>query len=295
MKSISQRSPEVIAAITLLTMLPLAANSLLARAAIGAQAIDPASFTTVRLLSGALMLWLIAVLSGHASAREVRGSWASAAMLFAYAAAFSFAYIDLSAGTGALILFGCVQATMWLVALWRGERPHGLAWVGLVAAFGGLVYLVSPGLSAPPPVAAGLMAAAGVAWGIYSLHGRGSTDPLADTAGNFVRSIPLTLALSLFWLGNMTWSAPGLLWAVVSGALASGVGYALWYSVLPRLSATRAATVQLSVPVIAALAGVILLGETLSVRLVLASVLILGGIGLALFAKSAESRSPAGN
>ncbi|MEW6646615.1 MAG: DMT family transporter [Pseudomonadota bacterium] len=286
MTGIPLRSPAFIIAVTLFTMLPLAANSLLARAAIGADAIDPASFTTVRLLSGAAMLWLIAVLSGHAGVREVRGSWASAAMLFAYAAAFSFAYIDLSAGTGALILFGCVQATMWLVALWRGERPHGLAWLGLVAACGGLVYLMSPGLTAPPPLAAGLMAAAGVAWGVYSLHGRGSADPLADTAGNFVRSIPLTIALSLVWLGDLTWSAAGLQWAVISGALASGVGYALWYSVLPQLSATRAATVQLSVPVIAALAGVVLLDEVLTLRLVLAAVLILGGIGLTLFARS---------
>lgn len=292
MTGLPLRSPAFIIAVTIFTMLPLAANSLLARAAIGAGAIDPASFTTVRLLSGALMLWLIAVLSGHASAREVRGNWLSAAMLFLYAAAFSFAYLDLSAGTGALILFGCVQATMWLVALWRGERPHGLAWLGLVAACGGLVYLVAPGLQAPPPLAAGLMAAAGVAWGIYSLHGRGSADALADTAGNFVRSLPLTALLSLLWLGQLQWSAPGLWWAVLSGALASGVGYALWYSVLPYLSATRAATVQLSVPVLAALAGVILLDEALTLRLVLASALILGGIGLALAARAAEGRAP---
>jgi drug/metabolite transporter (DMT)-like permease len=292
MTAIPLRSPAFVIAVTLFTMLPLAANSLFARAAIGADAIDPASFTTVRLLSGAVMLWLIAVVSGHASAREVRGNWLSAAMLFAYAAAFSFAYLDLSAGTGALILFGCVQATMWLAALWRGERPHGLAWLGLVAACGGLVYLMSPGLTAPPPLAAGLMAAAGVAWGVYSLHGRGSSDPLADTAGNFVRSLPLTALLSLLWLGQVQWSAPGLGWAVLSGALASGVGYALWYSVLPYLSATRAATVQLSVPVIAALAGVILLDETLTLRLVLAAALILGGIGLTLAASAAPGRPP---
>lgn len=271
-------------------MTAFAANSLFCRAALGTNTVDAASFTTVRLVSGALTLWLIVAFSGRGGAGLSSGSWTSAMMLFAYAAAFSFAYLSLSAGTGALILFGCVQVTMWLVALWRGERPPALAWVGQFAALGGLVYLVSPGLSAPSPVGAGLMAVAGIAWGVYSLRGRGSDDPLADTAGNFLRSVPLTLGLSLVLLGQMAWSSAGLLWAVLSGALASGVGYTTWYAVLPHLTATRAATVQLSVPVIAAVAGVVWLAEAVTLRLLLASLLILGGIGLALFARSAVAR-----
>lgn len=283
-----------VAALTLLAMVAFAANSLLCRMALGPQTVDAASFTTVRLVSGALTLWIIVLLTRKAGNGTLRGDWPSAAMLFTYAVTFSFAYLTLTTGTGALILFGSVQVTMWVVALWRGERPHPLAWVGLVAAFSGLVYLVSPGITAPSPGGAALMGLAGVAWGVYSLRGRGSADPLADTAGNFLRSVPLTLVLSLLLLNRFAGSGEGLLWAVLSGALASGVGYTIWYAALPHLTATRAATVQLSVPVIAAAAGTLVLAETVSMRLVIASVLILGGIGLALFAKSAAAaRRPA--
>jgi drug/metabolite transporter (DMT)-like permease len=249
--------------------------------ALGGGAIDAATFSTIRLSSGAVMLIVItAILEQRNSLFD--GNWTSATLLFLYAVAFSFAYISLSAGTGALILFGSVQATMLITALRSGERPHLLEWIGLVAALVGLVYLVFPGLAAPPLVRSILMAVAGISWGFYSLRGRGATAPLADTTNNFVRSLPLAFGVNLFTLPSIRVSGKGFLLAVVSGALASGVGYVIWYTALRGLTATRAATVQLAVPVLAAVGGVILLSETITLRLILSSVLILGGIGLAL-------------
>lgn len=269
--------------LTTLAMLAFAGNSLLCRVALKDTAIDPASFTSIRLLSGALTLWLIVRLrSGpHAPA----GGWASALALFGYAAAFSYAYVSLSAATGALLLFGAVQATMIGVGLWTGHRLAPRQWAGLVLAVGGLVGLLLPGLSAPPLVGAVLMLAAGVAWGIYSLRGRGGGDPTAVTAGNFIRSAPLGLALSLLTLPALSVDPAGIGYAVASGALASGVGYAIWYRALPGLQPASAASVQLSVPVIAAVGGVLLLGEPLTLRLLLASAAILGGIALVLLVR----------
>jgi len=273
--------------LTLLTMLAFAGNSLLCRAALRDTGIDAASFTTLRLVSGALVLWLL-TLRGRGG-RPRGGSWASAAALFVYAAAFSFAYISLPASTGALLLFGAVQATMIGYGLWKGERFRLLQWFGFLVALGGLVVLVLPGLAAPPLWGAGLMLGAGVAWGVYSLRGRGTGDPIRVTAGNFLRAAPAAVVLSLVTMNRTSLDPAGVGYALASGAVTSGLGYAIWYTALPALRATTAATVQLSVPVIAALGGVILLGEPVTLRLVVASVAILGGIGLVI----RERRRPA--
>ena len=271
--------------LTTLTMIAFASNSLLNRLALGQKTIDPTSYTTVRLASGAIMLFSIASLSRKNGQGSLRGSWTSAAFLFLYALCFSFAYLSLSAGTGALILFGSVQVTMLLVALLRGERPYWLEWIGVGLALGGLVYLVFPGLAAPSLLGSALMMMAGIAWGFYSIRGRGSQNPLADTAGNFVYAVPLVLLTRLLTFSDIHLSANGMLLAALSGALASGVGYMIWYAALRGLTTTRAAIVQLSVPVIAAWGGVLLLAETVSTRLLLAGVLILGGIALSVLSR----------
>lgn len=278
------------ALLTLLAMLAFAANSILCRLALTQTAIDPAGFTLLRIASGAASLWLIARATGHAKAGA--GSWRGAAALLAYAAAFSFAYLTMTAGTGALLLFGAVQATMILVGLYRGERLVALQWGGLGLALCGLALLLAPGLSAPDPLGALLMVAAGAAWGAYSLLGRASRDPIATTAGNFLRAVPMAAALALlsalagpFTGGGLRWDAGGLFYAVLSGALASGVGYAIWYAALPALTAARAASVQLSVPVITALAAVLALGERITPTLAVSSVAVLGGIALVIVGK----------
>lgn len=266
--------------LTALTMAAFAGNSLLCRAALKGTAIDAATFTTVRLVSGAVALWILVRLTR--GGRSGAGNWRSAAALFAYAIAFSLAYVHLTTATGALLLFAAVQATMISYGLWRGERFWWLQVVGLALAFGGLVGLLLPGLSAPPLLDALLMLGAGVAWGVYSLRGRAAGAPLAVTSGNFVRAVPLALATSLVFAGRASADPAGIALAAVSGALASGAGYAIWYSALPGLTATRAASVQLSVPVLASLGGIAFLGEPLSPRLVLASAAILGGIALVI-------------
>ncbi|CAO3361862.1 DMT family transporter [Azospirillum melinis] len=279
------------ALLTLLVMLAFAANSILCRLALTQTAIDPAGFTLVRIASGAASLWLIARATGHAKA--VAGSWRGAAALLAYAAAFSFAYLTMIAGTGALLLFGAVQATMILVGLYRGERLVPLQWGGLALALGGLALLLAPGLSAPDPLGALLMVVAGAAWGIYSLLGRASRDPFATTAGNFLRAAPMAAVLALpaalagpLSGGGLRWDQGGLVYAVLSGALASGVGYSIWYAALPALTAARAASVQLSVPVITALVAVLALGERITPVLAVSSVAVLGGIALVILGKS---------
>ncbi len=266
-------------------MLAFAANSVFCRLALGRAAIDAASFTLLRLVAGAVALLLICRVQGKAGRAMLRLDAPSAAALFVYAAAFSFAYRELTAGTGALLLFGAVQVTMIGTGLLRGERPAAAEWLGLLLALGGLGWLVSPGLAAPPLFGAGLMTLAGVAWGVYSLRGRKSGDPLQTTAANFLWAMPMGLLLFVAGPGGAHVSPAGILWAVLSGALASGVGYAVWYAALPRLTATRAATVQLTVPVLAALGGVVFLAETISPRLVLASLLVLGGVALAILGR----------
>jgi len=255
----------------------------LCRVALKETDLDAASFTTIRLLSGALVLWLLVQL--RRSEASGQGNMVSALALWVYAAGFSFAYISLDAGIGALLLFGAVQATMIGYGLWRGERFTRLQVLGLVLALGGLIGLLLPGLSAPPLAGALLMLLAGVAWGVYSLRGRGAGDPTRVTAGNFIRAVPVALLLSLLMWPQAQLDPVGVGYAIASGALASGVGYALWYTVLPLLQTTRAATIQLSVPVIAAAGGVLLLGEAVSLRLLLASCAILGGIALVIWEK----------
>lgn len=262
-------------------MVAFAANSLLCRLALAQPRIDPASFGSIRLVSGALVLALIVQMRADSDAPP-RSDWLAATMLFAYVALFSFAYLSLSAGTGALILFGAVQLTMLGAGLRAGERFAPAAWAGLAAAIAGLVYLVSPGVSAPAPLGATSMALAGAAWGVYSLRGRGVADPLAATASNFARAVPLALALSVLTAGAVHADAPGVALAVASGALSSGIGYVIWYAALRGLTAMRAATVQLSVPPIAAIGGALMLAEPLTPRLMLASAAILGGIAVVL-------------
>jgi len=277
------------AALTCMALVAFAANSVLCRLALGEGQIDAAGFTTVRLLAGALALALIvAARRGGSAQTPHRADWPAAAMLFLYAAPFSFAYRTLGAGMGALILFGAVQTTMILVGVLRGERPGRAELLGLAVALGGLIYLVAPGLTAPPLLGAGLMAVAGAAWGFYSLRGAGAGDPLVRTRNNFLRAVPFTLGLSLVLLGELEMSWQGVLWATISGALTSAVGYAIWYAALRGLTATRAAIVQLTVPVLAAGAGVLMLGEALSWRLTVAALLILGGVGLALGGRRVE-------
>lgn len=268
-------------------MLAFAGNSVLCRLALRDGGIDAASFTSLRLVSGALVLWLIVRLRGGA---RTGGDLLSAFALFVYAAGFSFAYVSLSTGTGALLLFGAVQATMIGRGLLSGERLAAMQWCGLALALGGLTALLLPGVSAPPIAGALMMIAAGVAWGAYSLRGRGAGDATAKTAGNFIRAVPFALVLSLFLLRDAHADAPGIACAVVSGALTSGVGYAIWYTALPHLRAASAATVQLSVPAIAAIAGIILLGEAPTWRLALATLAILGGIALVVRSKPCVSR-----
>lgn len=273
--------------LTAIAMMAFAGNSLLCRLALKHTNIDAASFTTIRLLSGALMLWLIVSARRCDNPGEFsdKGSWLSACALFTYAAGFSFAYISLPTATGALLLFGAVQATMISYGIWRGERLRSLQLVGLFLALGGMVGLLLPGLSAPPLWGSVLMLGAGVAWGVYSLRGKGAGDPSGVTAGNFLRAVPMAMALSLIFIYRSNVDMAGVVYAMVSGAITSGMGYAIWYAILPALKATHAATVQLSVPVLVAMGGVAFLGEALTLRILLASAAILGGIALVIMEK----------
>jgi drug/metabolite transporter (DMT)-like permease len=269
--------------LTLLAMIAFAGNSLLCRIALKHTSIDAASFTTIRLTAGAIMLWLI-VRMRHGAATS-KGNWLSALALFVYAAGFSFAYVSLPASTGALLLFGAVQATMIGHGIWQGERLQRPQLFGLLLAFAGLVGLLLPGLSAPPLFGSVLMLIAGIAWGIYSLRGKGAGDPILVTAGNFLRTLPITAVLMVIFWNKIAVNNPGFWYAALSGALTSGIGYAIWYTALPALKATTAATVQLSVPVIAALGGIVFLGESLTWRFILASLAILGGVVLVILEK----------
>src|SRR6266404_6133752 len=321
--SLSARVP----ILTLAAMIAFASNSLLCRAALKQTSIDAASFTFIRIFSGAVALWLLMNIrsrmivdrtatpladgsetrvrfpspqsspkgrGGSFSLREkVRmrgaGNWTSALALFVYAAGFSFAYTSLSAGTGALLLFGAVQATMILWGLHKGERLQAIQIVGLVVAVTGLVILVFPGLSAPPFSGSILMLGAGVAWGIYSLWRKSASDAIAATAGNFLRAVPFTVAVSIIMLPWARLDRTGIGLSVISGAITSGLGYVIWYSALPGLKAAGAATVQLSVPILAATGGILLLGEPITFRYLIASITVLGGIALVVIEKNSAS------
>lgn len=250
--------------------------------ALGKDEIDAASFTAIRLLSGAVTLSSLLLLRNKKRDVLGAGNWRSAFFLFAYAICFSFAYLGLTTATGALILFGCVQMTMIGISILKGERPSRWEWIGLAVAIAGLFYLVFPGLTSPPLMSAVLMAAAGMAWGLYTLRGRSSKEPLADTTGNFIRSLPMVALAAMPFLSQIHLSNRGIVLAAVSGSVASGIGYTVWYSALKYHTATRAAILQLAVPVIAAAGGIVFLSETADLRLVIASVLILGGIGLTI-------------
>ncbi|MEP6589117.1 MAG: DMT family transporter [Polaromonas sp.] len=276
--------------LTSLAITAFAGNSLLCRLALKHTSIDATSFTTIRLVSGALVLWLVTRRGRGTQAGA--GNWLSALALFFYAAGFSFAYVSLPVATGAFLLFGAIQVTMIGYGLWTGERFRKLQLAGLVLAFGGLLGLLLPGLSAPPLVGSLLMLSAGVSWSIYSLRGKGAGDPIRVTAGNFLRAAPLAIALSLIMLKGASLDTAGFWYAVTSGGLTSGIGYAIWYSVLPALKATNAAIVQLSVPVLVALGGIVFLGEPITLRVALASVAILGGIALVVLQKHAAVAPP---
>lgn len=275
--------------LTAITLVAFAANSLLCRAALGDAAIDASSFTLLRLVSGAVVLGILVWATRRERPQTSHGDWRSASALFLYMIAFSFAYLSLSTGTGALLLFGAVQITMILAAVRGGERLGVRGWAGAALAFGGLVWLVAPGVTAPPLGGAALMILAGTGWGIYSLRGRGVTRPLAATAGNFLRATPMAMIALLPFVAGLEMSGKGIALAVASGALASGLGYAIWYRILPGLSAATAATLQLAVPPLTAFGGALLLDERVGLRLLFASIAVLGGIALVIWQRSART------
>ncbi|HEU5180537.1 MAG TPA: DMT family transporter [Candidatus Polarisedimenticolia bacterium] len=267
-----------------LAMLAFAANSVLCRVALRQELIDPAAFSTIRIAAGAAMLLLVGA-RGSGPFLPSRGSFLTSGLLVLYVVPFSFSYVVLTTGTGALILFGCVQITMLLGALRSGERIVPAQWAGLAVALAGLVLLALPTLATPSLPAALLMALAGVAWGLYSWRGRKSADPLAATTANFVGALPLVLIAAAAARGSLHFSAWGVALSAFSGAVTSGLGYVAWYAALRRLTGLQASVIQLGVPVLAALGGVIFLAESVSARLILATLLVLGGIALAVVGK----------
>lgn len=261
-----------------MALIAFAANSVLCRLALGNDAIDASSFTIIRLLSGTIVLLIIMVATRNITDASTKGSWVASFMLFLYAIAFSYAYISLDTGTGALILFGSVQITMILLSLISGTRLHFTEWAGVIIAFTGFVYLIMPGVTTPSTIGFLLMTVAGVAWGIYTLKGRSSKNPLFDTAYNFLRTTPLVILLAITTINNANYSSEGILLAVLSGGITSGIGYTIWYIALGGLSSTQAAVLQLSVPVIAALGGVLFVSEAITIRLSVSAAMVLGGI-----------------
>jgi len=279
-----------ISAVTALALVAFAANSILARMALGAGNIDAASYTIIRLMSGAVILLGITHITGAHSTTKTKGSWAGGLMLFTYALTFSYAYITLDTGTGALILFGAVQITMIIVALISGDRPGLPEWAGLFMAFGGFVFLVLPGVSTPSGLGFGLMTISGIAWGFYTLQGRSSSNPLADTTYNFVRTIPMIAIVALATFASSNFSTSGIVLAILSGSIASGLGYTMWYIALGGLSTTQAAVLQLLVPVIAAFGGLIFVAEPITIRLAISAAFILLGILLVLLGRRSRNR-----
>lgn len=275
--------------LTAITLLAFAANSLLCRMALGGDLIDPVSFTAIRLISGALVLLPISRIFTEPTLEKGSGSWGSGLALFGYAAAFSLAYISLSTGIGALILFGAVQITMISAALIAGERLGVPQWMGSIIALAGLVYLVLPGISSPNPIGAVLMCVSGISWGVYSIRGKGVSTPVSMTGGNFIRAALMGLILCGIAFSWFHLEPEGIVLALVSGGLTSGLGYVLWYKALRDLTTTQASVVQLLVPALAAFGGVVLLSEQVGFRLISASVLILGGVALAVMRRQ---RSP---
>ena len=273
-------------ALTLLALVAFASNSLLTRLALGSHQVDAATFTALRLASGAVMLAALVVAQSRTWTALRFAGVAGPVALFVYAAPFSFAYLRIGAAVGALVLFGVVQLTMIGYGIARGERPAPMMWIGLALAAGGLLVLTLPAVARPDPLGVALMTVAGVAWAVYTLVGRGTTDPLAANARSFVWSTPLAMLLVAITRGPVQATSRGVVLALISGAVTSGLGYAIWYRALPRLSVTQAAVAQLSVPVIAAIGAALALGETLTLRLVVSGVAVLAGVGLVLTART---------
>lgn len=269
------------ASLTSLALVAFASNSILCRLALGRHLIDAGTFTSVRLLSGAAALVALVILRDRRPL-ALRMRWQASIALFAYAAPFSFAYLLIPASGGALVLFGAVQATMIGWEILQGKRLDKTELIGLALALSGLVTLTLPGTTGLDLTGVGLMAVAGIAWGVYSLLGRGVDDPLFATAGNFAFSVVFAIPMAVLSTGEWNVSQQGLVLAVASGALASGIGYAVWYTALRGLSSTQAAMLQLLVPVIAAIGGVVFLDETVSLRLVGSGILIFAGVFLAI-------------
>ena len=280
--------------LTALAIIAFAANSVLSRLALAEEAIDAASFTAIRLIAGALVLFAIVSFNSFLIRKQTKvpkdsvnnaGSWFASLMLFVYALTFSYAYITVDTGTGALILFGSVQLTMIILSLVSGTRLHLAEWVGIVTAFMGLIYLVLPDVSSPSFNGLLLMTISGVAWGIYTLKGRDSQNPIMDTAYNFIRTIPLVLLLILLTIESRNFSNEGIILAIIAGGLTSGIGYSIWYIALKGLTSTQAAVIQLSVPIIAAIGGVVFVSEPITNRLIVSSVVVLGGIMIVVLGK----------
>jgi len=276
--------------LTGLALIAFAANSVICRLALGYQTIDAASFTVIRLLSGSIVLLLIIISTARSTTRNTakistKGSWTASFMLFIYAITFSYAYTSLDTGTGALILFGSVQITMILLSLFSGTKLHITEWSGMVIAFAGFIYLVLPEVTTPSISGFILMTTAGIAWGIYTLKGRASKYPLIDTAYNFFRTTPLVVLLAIATMNNINYSSEGIVLALLSGGITSGIGYTIWYVALRHISATQAAVLQLSVPVIAALGGIIFVAEAITFRLAVSAIIVLGGILMVVLGK----------
>ncbi len=281
--------------LTCLALIAFAANSVLCRLALGNQTIDASSFTIVRLFSGAITLWLITKLSNKRSSATVKGSWTASALLFIYAISFSYAYIILDTGTGALILFGSVQLTIISISLISGTHLSLAEWLGITIAFGGFIYLIMPGVTTPPLPGFLLMSLSGIAWGAYTLKGKNSQNPLLETSFNFSRTLPFLIILSFLTYPYFNFSTTGLTLAIISGSITSGIGYTIWYTALKNLSSVQAAIVQLTVPIIASLGGIIFISETISFRLIISSSLILGGILLVILGKNWFSKPEQGS
>lgn len=280
--------------LTGLALIAFAANSVLCRLALGNEAIDPSSFTVIRLLSGAIVLLIIISATRNTTRLSSKGSWTASFMLFLYAVTFSYAYVSLDTATGALILFGSVQITMILLSLISGSRLHITEWTGVVISFTGFIYLILPGISTPSVIGFILMTVAGIAWGIYTLKGLGSKSPLMDTAYNFLRTTPLVVLLAIFTMNNINYSSEGIVLALLAGGVTSGIGYTIWYIALGGLSSTQAAVLQLSVPVIAAFGGVIFVSEAITFRLTISATMVLGGILIVVLGKYYSTQNKLG-
>lgn len=271
---------------TVLALMAFAGNSLICRIALKESAIEPAMFTNIRLISGAIFLILLVRLSKKSGQVKSKGSWVSGAMLFLYAAAFSYAYVSLDTGTGALILFGVVQITMITFSLFSGYKMSYVEWLGVFLALTGFLYLMLPGAKAPSLSGFILMTVSGIGWGYYSLRGKNSKNPLHDTAYNFLKAIPFLLLLLYLLLLENNYTTQGILLALFSGIVTSGLGYIIWYAALKGLSHIQASVVQLFVPILAAIGGVIFVNEVVSYRLLVASVMVLGGILLLIIKRN---------